>query len=152
MCTKNRNYMMYASWDIECNRQILFCHFRLLFPLLPLPPSLQPEKSKFWKNEKQKAWRYYHFTHAYHRWQSYDVKFLRYGAQLAELFIILAIFCSFTPLATQKIKILKKWRKKTGDIIILHECTKNPDHMLHCSWDMVLDGCNFGLFSALLPP
>ena len=52
-----------------------------------------------------------------------------------------AILCPFTPLATSKIKILKM--KKTGDIIILHKCTKNHDHILHCSWGMACDRCNF---------
>ena len=46
--------------------------------------------------------------------------------------------------------------KKPGDIIILHKCTKTPDHRLYCSWDMVCDGCNcyfyFGLHFSLLPP
>ena len=35
-----------------------------------------------------------------------------------------AIFCSFTPLRTQKIKVFKKWKKIPGDIMILHKCTK----------------------------
>ena len=51
-----------------------------------------------------------------------------------------AIFCSFTPLRTQKIKIWKKWKKNPGDIIILHMCTKNDDQMMYGSWDMVHDG------------
>ena len=33
-------------------------------------------------------------------------------------------------------------KKMPGDIIILHKCTKNQDHMLYYSWDMVCDGCN----------
>ena len=33
-------------------------------------------------------------------------------------------------------------KKTPGDIIILHKCTKNHDHMLYCSWDMVHDRCN----------
>ena len=40
---------------------------------------------------------------------------------------------------TQKIRILKKWKKKkkiAGDIIILHMCTKNHNHMTYSSWDM----------------
>ena len=51
------------------------------------------------------------------------------------------IFCHFTPLTTQK--ILKKWKKPPGDIIILHKCTKNHDHMLYYFWDMVHDRCNY---------
>ena len=69
----------------------------------------EPEKSKFWKNEK-KAWRYYHFTLAYHKWWSYDVWFLIYGAQQTEFFGILDYFFGLLPpLTTQKIKILQKW-------------------------------------------
>ena len=56
------------------------------------------------------------------------------------------IFCLFTPITAQKLKISKKWppppKKKPRDVIILHECTKNYNHMLYCSWDMARDGCN----------
>ena len=37
----------------------------------------------------------------------------------------------------------EKMNKKPGDTIILHKCTKNHDHMLHCSWDVMHDECNF---------
>ena len=40
---------------------------------------------------------------------------------------------------TQKIRTLKKWKKKkknAGDIIILHMCIKNHNHMEYSSWDM----------------
>ena len=36
----------------------------------------------------------------------------------------------------------EKMKQTPEDIIILHQCTKNPDHMLYCSWDMVCDRCN----------
>ena len=54
------------------------------------------------------------------------------------------IFCPFTPLTAQKIKILQKWKKKknSGDIISLQKCNRNHDHILHCSWNMVHDRCN----------
>ena len=29
------------------------------------------------------------------------------------------------------------------DIIILHKCTKNHDHMPYCSWNTACGGCNF---------
>ena len=51
------------------------------------------------------------------------------------------VFCPFTPLTTWKIKILKNW-KKTLDIIILHKCTKNHDHMLYCSLDVACQRFN----------
>ena len=52
------------------------------------------------------------------------------------------VFCLFTPLTTQKIKILKKMKKKSGDIIILHMCTINDNHMMYGSWDMKHDRQN----------
>ena len=42
------------------------------------------------------------------------------------------IFCPFTPPTTRKVKILKK-AKNTGDIIILHMCTINDNHMMYGS-------------------
>ena len=63
-------------------------------------------------------------------------------------------YFSFWAIFAPKIKMSKKW-KKDRDIIILHKCTKNHDHMLYCSGDMVCDGCNcyfpFWAFFALLP-
>ena len=59
-----------------------------------------------------------------------------------------------TPVTTQKIKILKIWKKKKttttttttkkcpGDTI-LTKCTKNYDHVLYYFWNMVHDKCNF---------
>ena len=37
-------------------------------------------KINIWKNIKN-AWRYYPFTHVYHKWRLYDVSFLKYKAQ-----------------------------------------------------------------------
>ena len=41
----------------------------------------------------------------------------------------LTVFCPFTPLTSWKIKILKNWNKKPGDIIILHMCTINDNYI-----------------------
>ena len=59
-----------------------------------------------------------------------------------------AIFCPFTP---------KKWKfeklKTTpGDIITLHKCTKNHDHMLYFSLDMWHNRFNYFLFWAVFYP
>ena len=53
------------------------------------------------------------------------------------------VFCLSTPLSTQKIKILKKWKKTSEDIIILQMCIINDSHMLYCSWDKECNGQNF---------
>ena len=52
------------------------------------------------------------------------------------------IFCPFTLLTTLKIKILKKWKKPSGAIIILHKCTINDNHMRYGSWDIKHDRQN----------
>ena len=52
------------------------------------------------------------------------------------------IFCAFTPLTCPKNENFKKIKIHPGDIIILHKCTKNHDHMVYCSWDMAHDRCN----------
>ena len=69
---------------------------------------------------------------------------------------LLSFWATYTPLNNLKIckkKIKKKKKKKkkpSGDIIILHKCMKNYNHMLHCSWDITCGECNFyfsfGLF------
>ena len=80
-------------------------------------------------------------------------QFLKYNAADIIFFSFWTIFCAFTPLATPKIKILKKLTKTPGDIIIWHKCTKNQDHMLHCSWDRCMTDIifvfHFGLYFAL---
>ena len=43
------------------------------------------------------------------------------------------LFLPFYPPKNQKNENLKNMKKIPGDIIILHKCTKNQDHMLHCS-------------------
>ena len=157
MCTINEDHMMYDSWDIRQS----FLSFWAIFCPLTL---LTVRKIKILKKMKKKNnnnWRYYHFTYVFHKWKSYDVWFLRYGAGQTEFFLtddlffvylppnnpenqnfekwkkrvaisftqvyhkwqsydawflryvsFWVIFCSFTPLTTQKIKILKKWKKE----------------------------------------
>ena len=91
ICTINYN-MMYGSWDMECDTQnflslwTVFCPFTLL----------RTQKIKILKNEK-KHWRYYQFTHVYHKWQSYDVWFLRNGVWQTDFFVILDLFLHFYP-------------------------------------------------------
>ena len=63
--------------------------------------------------KKKNTWRCYWFTLVYHKWQSYHVWFLRYGARQAKMFVILDHFLPIFPLTTPKIKIFKKVRKNT---------------------------------------
>ena len=133
--------MIHSSWDIEHDR---FKFWVIFYPFTPL----KTQKLRILKNNKT-CWRYNHFTHVYQKQQSYEVRFLKYGVRGQNFLSFCAIFCPFTPLTTQKIKILKKWKKQLE--IILHICTKNLDHMMYASWDMESNKHNFLPFFALLP-
>ena len=126
---------------------IIFCHFRPFFALLPL---YGPKKSKFSKKQK-KYLKILSFSKD--KSQSYDIWFLRYGVQWTECFVILGHFCPFTPLTAQKIKILKKWIKmneKNESVpkIMIRWCTL-PE--IWCVTNVII--FYFGPFFALsLPP
>ena len=130
--------MMYGSWDTEHERQD-FLSFSTIF--CPFTPK-QPKKSKFWKNGK-KTWRYYHFKHVYHKWQSYDVWFLRYRVRKTECFVILDHSLPFYPLNNAKNQNFEKLKESPGVIIILHKCTINDNNLMYGSWDMKRDRQNF---------
>ena len=87
-----------------------------------------------------------------------DVCFLRYEARQTEFFVILSHFLHFYTTNNPKNQNFEKMKKKKkkkmpGEIIILNKCTKNHDHMLYCSWDMVCDGsnCYFSFWTIFCP-
>ena len=67
---------------------------------------------------------------------SWDMKFNRQN-----FFVILDSILPFYPPSTLKNENIKN-DKSAGDMIILHKCTKNHDHMLYCSWYMLYERCN----------
>ena len=87
----------------------------------------------------------------YHKWQSYDVWFLRYGVQQTEFFIILDHFLPFYHPNNPKNQNFEKMKKPPVDII-LHRCTINENHMKYGSWVTEHDRifCHFGPYFALL--
>ena len=119
--------MIYNYLDMECNRHI-FCHFGPFFAL----PHYLPWKWKFGINV-QNAWRYYAFINVYQKWRSW--------CMLPDIRddIFCPFFCPLILLTPQKSKILQKWEKTPGDIIILPMCTKNHNHMRYDSWDAEWD-------------
>ena len=109
--TTNSNHMMYCFWDMKSDRHF-FCHSRLFFAFFFLPLTTGKIKIlKKWKNYLT----YYHFAYVHHKWKSYDVWFLRLERNRQNSSSFWTIFCPFTPLTTQKIKIFKK-RKKCQEI------------------------------------
>ena len=136
LCTTNDNHVVWFL--IYQARQTEF--FVILGYFLSFYPSNNPE------NQILKKWKKFleilSFTQVYHKWQSYDIWLLRYQLQQTDFLSSLVMFCPFTPLTAPKMKIPQNWKKAPGDIIILHKCTKNHDHMLYSSWAMVCVGCN----------
>ena len=118
--------------EIWINRDIIF--FNLVVILGHFSPFtlLTAWKSKFQKIEKENTWRCHHFTHLYHKWQSYNVYFLRYGARQTDFFVILGIFAHL-PTNKPKNQNFYKNKKMHTDTIILHMCNKNYDHVMYIS-------------------
>ena len=54
-----------------------------------------------------------------------------YGTQQIQILVILGHFLPFHPSKNPKIKILKKWKKMFGDIIISHLCTTNDNQKMY---------------------
>ena len=61
-------------------------------------------------------------------------------------------FLPFYPPNNPKNQNFEKMKKMPGDIIILHKCTINDNHMMYGSSDMKYDGQNFLLFWAIFSP
>ena len=59
------------------------------------------------------------------------------------------MFCPFTPLTSQKITIFLKMTTTPGDIIILHKCTINDNHMIYGFRDMKCNSQNILWFWAI---
>ena len=131
---------MWSTTDqIFCHVGSFFCSFTLTIRKIKI--------LKKWKN----AWRYYCFTHEYHKWQTchvcWDIEcdgnnFLQFWN----------IFSPFTPPATQKIKFLKKKKKTPRGITILKMNTVNDNHIMHVSWNKESNRCNFLSFWTIYGP
>ena len=87
----------------------------------------------------------------YHKWQSYDM-----GCDGQNVLSYWTIFCTFTPLTTWKIEILKKW-KTNLEILSFYTCVQKIMIICYCSWDMVSATCNcyfsfWAIFCLFTPP
>ena len=128
-------------WQTE---MVIMGHF-LLFYTLKTPQNKNFQKMK--KNagdiiiSKMCTKNHNHIRHS-----SWDTKWDRQN-----FLLFWAIFCPFTPLTTQTIKILKKSKKASGDVIILQVCTKNHNLMLYASWNMECDRYIFIMLCHFLP-
>ena len=129
--------------EIWSTTEIIFCHSGPFFALL-LPYG--PRNQNFQRNGKN-IWRYNHFTNISNSHMRYGSSNMKCNGQ--NFLSSWAVSCSFTPLTNPKNDNFEKMKKKPGDIIILHRCNINENHMMYDSWDTDPNGQNV---FALLPP
>ena len=142
--------LVIRSSIIPCNFLLsttdrFFLSFWTIF--CPFTP-LWTQKIKFWKNEKNTG-RYYHFANVYHKWQPW--------CMVPEIWHAMdRIFCHFglvfalsSSPNNPKNQNFEKMKKLPGDIITLHMCTINNNHMMYGSWDMEHGRQNFLSFSTI---
>ena len=84
---------------------------------------------------------------------SWDIEIWRYGVR-QNFFSFWAIFCPFNPPPNNnpENQNFEKMKKSPEDIIILHKCTINDNHMMDGSWNMMCNKQNFLSFWAIFCP
>ena len=86
---------------------------------------------------KKSNWRCQHFIHVYQKLRSHYVCFFEIWSAIYTNFCYLGpIFALLHHYWLQKLEFRKMSKNPPGDIIPLHMCTKNGDHMMYCSWDI----------------
>ena len=175
----SEDHMIYGSWDIKCDEQMRWkneknaqrYHFTLVYHKIwsndvrVLRYKVRQTEvfvnlgyfSPFYptnnlKNQNFKTIKKLLGDIIIFKWKSHDMWFLRYGAWQTEFFDIAGFFLPFYPTNNPKNWHFEKMKKSSGDIIIVHKCAKNNDHILYCSWDMARDRCNLFFFLGCFLP
>ena len=131
--------MIYGSWNIRCNRQ-KFSTFWAIFFALSAPWQTGKSKFQHWKKTSGDIITFHICTinDNHMMYGSWDMEYNRHN-----FLPFWTIFCPFTPLWTQKIKIFKtlgnKWQ--SYDVWFLRYGVQQTEFF-----------CHFGLFLSLLPP
>ena len=125
-----------------------FCHFGPFFALFP-PNNLKNQNFEKMKKPPRDIITLHMCTinENHMMYGSWDMELV------TEFFVILDHFLHFYPPNNPKNKNFQKIKQPSGDIIILHKCTINDNHMTYGSWDIECDGqffCHSGPFFALL--
>ena len=132
----------YRVWQtLSGNSGSFFCPFTHL----KNPPKITILKKWTTKNKNARDT----ILHMGTKNHNHEVQFFRYGVRGTEFFV--EFFCLFTPNNLEN-QNAEKMKKVSGDVIILHMCTKNQDHMMHASWDMECNRHNILSFWANFCP
>ena len=139
--------MLHCSWDMVRDRCNYFSFWATFCPFAPTAQKIK--KLQKMKKQPGNIIILHKWTKNYNqmRYDSWDMVHDRCNCS----FSLWAIFCPFTHLTAQKIKILKKWRKNL-EIPSFYIC--EPKIMIrwyiYGSWDMVCDKCNYFSFWAIV--
>ena len=125
MCHKWRSYDIWFLKDKAW--QNIFCHFG---PFLPFRTSDNPklQKSNFEKLKKS-TWRYYHFTHVHHKWQTFNLWLSGYGV-CCHFGPFLALLCPNNP----KKQNMEKFKKTQRNYHFIHTYQKWQSHDVWFLW------------------
>ena len=149
MCTINNNHMMHGSWDMTHDR--CKCYFSFWAIFCPFTP-LTAQKIKILKKWKKHL-----------EISSFYIcvpKIMIRRCMVPEIscmtnVIVIShfgLFFALLPPNNPKNQNFEKMKKTPRDIIILHMCTINDNHMMYGSWDMEHDRQNFLSFWTIFCP
>ena len=152
VCDFSHVYSLWISWQgVQLSHALVFhmpkpenawrCHFTHMYHkwkcvvFCPTNNPKKPEKSKFWKNDKN-AWRHIlqKCTRNHMLYCSWEMMCNRCNLYF-HFGLFLPFYATDSPPKKQW-KIQKNNNKPLGDII-LHMYTKNYDQIMHGSWDVV---------------
>ena len=137
MCNIDDIHMMYGSWDMEHDRQNFLLFWAIFCPFTPL--KLRKVKIlRQWKKLQKIILQKCTTNHDHMPYCSWDMACdgCNFYFHFALFFALLPTLTPPPPINPKSQKILKI-KKTPVDITILHMCTKNYEHMMYGSWEML---------------
>ena len=136
-CTINDNRLIYGSWDITTTDIIFFV---ILGHTLPFYPSNSWKNENFTKMKKEPGDIVFYTNVPKIMIICSAVPEIWHVTHVIFIFHFGLLFALLSPHNSPKNQNYKKWKKPSGDIIILQIYTKNYDLIMYGSWDRVCDG------------
>ena len=142
--------MLYCSWHVahdRCN-----CYFSFWAIFCPFAP-ITAQKIKIKKNKIKKCLEISSFYTSIPKIMIICYTVPEIQPMTHVIIFHFGRFLPFYPRNSPKNENFKNMKKIPEDIITLHKCAKNHDHMLYCSWDMAHDrhNCYFSFWAIFCP-